>query len=544
MKTFGRIVILLLLILMLPVAMEARAEDNQALEQEIIESYTYGRKIDISQYEIEVKALEKLFTKLYNRGDLPWYAMPDYYCVYDEETLLAETFEPRLYPDYKYDRAKYQQRLEEIYRECVIEGMSDWQIALTFHDYLIIHGYYDESLNERTGYDLLTNGKTVCSGYTEVYKALLTMAGIPCVNVVSEKMQHTWNLVKIGGKWYHVDVTWDDPTPDCYGLVTHKYFLVSDGEISSGIDRHYDWETDIKCSDNSFSTAFWRSVDSPIWFTDTDTCYLIRQDKYSNAIYRRTLSTGQETRIYKEADVFINIGKGSYRYRHFGLSIWNGRLWMGTMTQILSMDMDGKDVRVEFTYDAKKNKRFLAGFYVHKDYIRYLTGNHEAYESTYIQTLEATGYHVHKYTETEVAPTCYENGYTLSECSCGITCQSSPLYRLEHDFQETEVQQPTMLKDGVRTETCSHCGESRSESIPKLTFRERFDNATIGAIGGALVGVIVVIFMLIVRKIIRKNAKNYPTPQPPSEEPPQEEQPQEEPQQDEPPSNTAETETD
>ena len=43
----------------------------------------------------------------------------------------------------------------------------------------------------------------------------------PCVYVKGKN--HAWNMVKIGGYWYNVDVTWDDSRKDRY-----YYFLKSD----------------------------------------------------------------------------------------------------------------------------------------------------------------------------------------------------------------------------------------------------------------------------------------------------------------------------
>ena len=65
---------------------------------------------------------------------------------------------------------------------------------------------------------------------------------------------HTWNRIKLGGKWYHVDVTWDDPVPDQLGYAIHTYFLVSDAFLSSTDDGkrpHYGWKgygDDIACT--------------------------------------------------------------------------------------------------------------------------------------------------------------------------------------------------------------------------------------------------------------------------------------------------------
>lgn len=61
----------------------------------------------------------------------------------------------------------------------------------------------------------------VCDGYARAFKVLCDRLGIPCVlengyaktAPNAKGVLHMWNAVQIGGKWYGVDVTWNDPTP-------------------------------------------------------------------------------------------------------------------------------------------------------------------------------------------------------------------------------------------------------------------------------------------------------------------------------------------
>lgn len=503
MKTMKRMLLCLLVLLLLPVSVIARADTPEGLEQKIIDSCYYGQKIDISEYKLTVKQLHEIYYALLDAGDLAWYAERKYFNYEtDEQTDLVLTFEPKLLPASRYDRAVYQQRLEEILQQCVIDGMEPWQIALSVHDYLVMHTAYDEYLKVTTGYDLLVSGKTVCSGYTEVYRELMRMAGIPCVSVVSEPMEHTWNLVCLDGKWYHVDVTWDDPVPDQYGFARHDYFLLTDEEISSGDDPHYDWVTDITCTDTSYTDAFFRDVDSPICFTDADTCYLIRDKRYENRVYRRDIAVGTETVIYKEKNEYINVGKGSYYYQHFGLSLWNGRLWLSNLDKVLSMEPDGSDLRTEFTYNAKKHKRFIAGSCVYNDTIYYSTAEHGGYLEKRKETLEATGYHVHSYTVTVTEPSCESDGYTDSACSCGITCRSTPVAALGHDWQPGETVAPTVRAQGYYTEQCTHCAQVLTYPLEKIPLEEwlRSNSHWFGAAGAAMAVCVIVTVCLVVRK--------------------------------------------
>jgi transglutaminase/protease-like cytokinesis protein 3 len=75
------------------------------------------------------------------------------------------------------------------------------------------------------------------------YRYLLDQLGIKSEEIVSEKMEHCWNYVRIGGNWYHVDVTWDDPVyqgrKPSDGPISHEHFLLSDSAIQA--KKHHSW---------------------------------------------------------------------------------------------------------------------------------------------------------------------------------------------------------------------------------------------------------------------------------------------------------------
>ncbi len=127
------------------------------------------------------------------------------------------------------------------------EGMSDFEKALYFHDYIILNCQYDTELaalmqadliteaiyNERyTEYSVLINGTGICGSYALAYRALLNKAGVECIYLASEQMNHAWNMVRLNGEWYHVDCCWDDPMPDRFGRAKRDYFLLNDQQIS------------------------------------------------------------------------------------------------------------------------------------------------------------------------------------------------------------------------------------------------------------------------------------------------------------------------
>ena len=60
---------------------------------------------------------------------------------------------------------------------------------------------------------------------------MLNQLGIPTRIFASEYMEHGWNLVKVDGKWLHMDMTWNEP--DVQGRVLYDYFLLTDQQIKT-----------------------------------------------------------------------------------------------------------------------------------------------------------------------------------------------------------------------------------------------------------------------------------------------------------------------
>jgi len=89
-----------------------------------------------------------------------------------------------------------------------------------------------------TPYGALVTGKASCQGYALAYKMLCDAVGIEC-EVVRGKIDgvaHAWNLITVGDKQYHVDVTSDDGS-----YISHEFFKVSDETIRQTHTIDEDW---------------------------------------------------------------------------------------------------------------------------------------------------------------------------------------------------------------------------------------------------------------------------------------------------------------
>ena len=127
------------------------------------------------------------------------------------------------------------------------------------------------------------------------YKLVLDKLDIGCVLVLSDTMNHCWNMVEIDGSWYHVDITWDDGYPDLQGQVYHDFFLCSDKDIKSGKEPHKDWYGGKKADSEKYDNGFWRSSGSQIIPENSRYSYYIDSEK--NVLYRYDWIKGSKGKV-------------------------------------------------------------------------------------------------------------------------------------------------------------------------------------------------------------------------------------------------------
>ena len=79
---------------------------------------------------------------------------------------------------------------------------------------------------------------------------------------------------------------------------------------------------------------------------------------------------------------------------------------------------------------------------------------------------EAETPHKHSYKDVVTAPTCTEKGYTTHTCACGDSYVDTYVDALGHAWDNGKVtKEPTETETGVKTFTCTRCGETKTETI-------------------------------------------------------------------------------
>ena len=116
---------------------------------------------------------------------------------------------------------------------------SDYEKALWLHDWLLKQLDYDHSLKWSSAESALTRRLGTCQAYESAYSKLLTAAGITNAETRDTYDGHTWNAMKLDGKWYQVDCTWDDTKDNYYNFdPTHLYFGLTDELMALAHDGH------------------------------------------------------------------------------------------------------------------------------------------------------------------------------------------------------------------------------------------------------------------------------------------------------------------
>ena len=149
---------------------------------------------------------------------------------------------------------------------------TEFDTVLYFHDYLVRNYSYDyrnvpETQRIRDAYRFFEEGSGVCQAYMQAMTLLCHAKGIESIPVLSDEMDHAWNLVKVEGEWYHVDVTWDDAGGQNNAVYpsysSYRYFMLSDAGLRS-IGRTAAYETEHRADDARYDAAIWRGLRTPM----------------------------------------------------------------------------------------------------------------------------------------------------------------------------------------------------------------------------------------------------------------------------------------
>ena len=191
------------------------------------------------------------------RMDWPeiFYSVTFSYRHYTNSTVVE------MIPQYLFSKDKIREhrqamtsRINKLARQT--EELDEKNKVLFIHDFLVKNVRYDK-LKKEYSHEIigaLGNGVAVCEGIAKAVKVLCDRLNIWCIIALSEanpekgiKYRHAWNVVKLNGQFYHLDVTFDN-TLSRDDIVRYDYVNLSDRQIFRDHEPAI-WKLPI-CSDN------------------------------------------------------------------------------------------------------------------------------------------------------------------------------------------------------------------------------------------------------------------------------------------------------
>lgn len=183
-----------------------------------------------------------------------------------------DLFSQKIELTYIYDKIETEILTKRIKKICSkilskVTGENDFEKELSLHDLLVKNIVYDNIAKQNLEkYRFKSNTilgplfyKTaVCEGIAKIFKLLLNALDIKCIIVTGkasgsidsstknndDEIFHAWNIVKIGGQAYHIDLTWNINLSN-KNMICHNYFNLStkefslDHEVNSNLPQCY-----------------------------------------------------------------------------------------------------------------------------------------------------------------------------------------------------------------------------------------------------------------------------------------------------------------
>lgn len=201
----------------------AMSENHAKMYDYIAEeiSQNHVSQVDISRFHIhsEVLSYEEAYSRSY-QTQLE-FRHPELYYVqiktgswnpYTEEESTMTVRYLMSEKEIRSSTQKYNRILDGILAKAEKEKSLRKQVAVVNREICRICSYDQTggSPHDNDAYGCLVKRKAVCSGYALAAAACFNRLGIENSFVYSYKKNHVWNKVKIGGKWYQVDICWND----------------------------------------------------------------------------------------------------------------------------------------------------------------------------------------------------------------------------------------------------------------------------------------------------------------------------------------------
>ncbi len=491
----------------------ASTYDATALEKRIVEGIkAWQTSIDVSELGLTRDDIDNGAVKSIINSHPEFISLSGGYTYWTSGSSITKIQFTYL-TNAKEEQQELDAALQEVKSKIDTSGMSDEEIVLAYHEYLTstvayaYEDYFNGTIAANHGYDMygaLVKHSCVCQGYAETMFYLLREAGLSCAIASSGNINHAWNIVKIHGKWYHIDATWDDPVWDMPGRSYHDYFLVSfDTMNKNTLINHTKDRTDMVVSaqwGDTYTTAvdttyesgkFWNGIEKAIFYKD-GYWYSISEgsSKTSFNINKYQYSTNINKVLYSGTAKWTAPSGGYYPGVYSSIYLRGDNLYFTTPDSLNKIDITSTNVtpteliNIRTQYNSSTGNNLYAFGEQYGKLVYFITdspnikktkdsSNSSKYNKEYAEyTFEMCISHKWDAGVVTKEPTYTSTGtkkYTCTNCGETKTETIAKLVCTNHAWDSGVVTKaPTYTSTGTKKYTCTNCGETKTETIAKL----------------------------------------------------------------------------
>lgn len=491
----------------------ASTYDATALEKRIVEGIkAWQTSIDVSELGLTRDDIDNGAVKSIINSHPEFISLSGGYTYWTSGSSITKIQFTYL-TNAKEEQQELDAALQEVKSKIDTSGMSDEEIVLAYHEYLTstvayaYEDYFNGTIAANHGYDMygaLVKHSCVCQGYAETMFYLLREAGLSCAIASSGNINHAWNIVKIHGKWYHIDATWDDPVWDMPGRSYHDYFLVSfDTMNKNTLINHTKDRTDMVVSaqwGDTYTTAvdttyesgkFWNGIEKAIFYKD-GYWYSISEgsSKTSFNINKYQYSTNINKVLYSGTAKWTAPSGGYYPGVYSSIYLRGDNLYFTTPDSLNKIDITSTNVtpteliNIRTQYNSSTGNNLYAFGEQYGKLVYFITdspnikktkdsSNSSKYNKEYAEyTFEMCISHKWDAGVVTKEPTYTSTGtkkYTCTNCGETKIETIAKLVCTSHVWDSGKVvTAPTYKTEGIKKYTCKNCGTTKTETIAKL----------------------------------------------------------------------------
>ena len=208
----------------------------------ILAKITFDKPVNVNELnkyadDLVKKAMSEELAKTSSAGDYLKFSWDEYkksisgYYLYEYSKYnyyLTITYNFTYYTNYGQEK-KLDRDVKEFVENNIDFNDSNLEKVLKIYNYISNNVKYNKNIGDikYSAYSAYENKSAICQGYSTLLYKMLKEADIENVRIIRSST-HSWNIVKIGDMYYHLDATWEATTKK---KGDYNYFLKGSNEI-------------------------------------------------------------------------------------------------------------------------------------------------------------------------------------------------------------------------------------------------------------------------------------------------------------------------